>query len=98
MALQIKWALNAEKQLQEILAFIENDSPQNALVVLSAIDIKIRKASNYPYAFAADKYKTANNGAYRYFETKGIRVSYKIDEPVLQVLRCRSTKRKPVKY
>ncbi|MEO6723035.1 MAG: type II toxin-antitoxin system RelE/ParE family toxin [Ferruginibacter sp.] len=78
--------------------YISEDSPQNALKVISDIVAATEKAITNPEYYNPDKYKTDNDGSYRAFEKHRYRVVYRYQKNIIRVLRVRHTKMEPKNY
>lgn len=96
--IEIIWAKRAKNGLQKIYEYIEEDSPQNAEIIINEIAEKVTELKEQPQRYKLDEYKKNNSGNYRAFEHKKVRVSYKIKEKQIDIVRVRHTKRKPSKY
>lgn len=92
----IKWAVPAFNSFQKLIAYIEKDSPQNALKVKQDIVHTIQSLTDNPEFYPPDKYKLQNtNHSFRAFELHRIRVSYCYTETEIIILRVRHTKQSP---
>ncbi|MBA3675739.1 MAG: type II toxin-antitoxin system RelE/ParE family toxin [Chitinophagaceae bacterium] len=92
------WSKSAEKHLQKVYEFIKEDSPQNAIKVRNEIiDFSIKLAEN-PEVHPPDKYKQNNDGSCRAFEIFHYRISYRILENEIRIVRFRHTSRSPKTY
>lgn len=98
VARSIIWENVAKQQLKKLYQYIKQDSPQNALSVRTAIIDKAKQAAIYPESYSPDKYKADNDGTYRAFEIYHYRVSYRILEKQLIILRIRHTSQSPLNY
>jgi len=96
--IEIIWAKRAENGIQNIYKHIEENSPQNAELIINELIEIITALPENPERYKADEYKNNNTGNYRAFEHKKIRVSYKIKPNIIEVVRVRHTKQKPAKY
>jgi len=94
----IIWSNAAELHLRKIFDYIKEDSIRNAETVLFQITRKVDALVSNPERFLLDKYKRENDGSYRAFEIYSFRVSYRILERSVRILRIRSTQQKPLKY
>ena len=92
---QIAWSKLAFKQFENIYSYIFKDSEQNAEKVRKEILDQIRKAAQYPENFSLEIYKTNNDGSYRYFEKHRIRVTYRVMEESILIVRVRHSSMKP---
>ena len=96
---KIVWLPLAKEQLKSIIAYIRNDSPQNAGKVKKEILQQVSALLKNPEIFPPDKYKLANTeNAYRAFEKHKIRISYFVDEQFIMIIRVRHTKQEPLLY
>lgn len=86
------------KWITKIYKHIEEDSPQNAEIIINELTDIVTALPKNPERYKIDEYKENNKGNYRAFEHKKIRVSYKIKPNVIEVVRVRHTKQKPTKY
>lgn len=77
MALSIKWNKRAIRQLDEAIAYIEQESLAGAEKVKKEILIKIDALQKRPEQYARDKYKSENDGSFRAFELYHYRISYR---------------------
>jgi plasmid stabilization system protein ParE len=98
MPRRVIWSTSAKQQLKEIYQFIKNDSVQNADSVKHKIFESTYNLISQPEKYPADKFKTNNNGSFRAFEIFKYRISYRITETHILILRVRNTKMKPENY
>lgn len=98
MDLQIKWNKKAIEQLDKVIEYIEQDSPQNAEKVRQDVFLKIHSLIHQPEKFNPDKYKINNDGSFRAFELYHYRISYRLLTNEIRILRIRHTKMTPKKY
>ena len=92
------WSKAARIQLQKAFAFISNDSPQNAEKVITEIIDTTIALSKYPEKYPTDRYKKNNNGSYRAFEVYHYRISYRIVNDNIYIVRMRHTSMSPLIY
>jgi plasmid stabilization system protein ParE len=97
-AVRVVWDEEARHQLRLIYEYIKLDSPRSAKKVRDDIVGIARKLASHPESHPADKYKTNNDGSFRAFEKHRYRVSYRIKEKEIRVLRIRHTKMTPLEY
>lgn len=95
---KIKWDKNAAIQFRKAIAYIREDSPQNADKVKHEILSKIEDLLPAPEKHTPDKYKISNNGNYRAFELHHYRVSYLVKDEEIIIARIRHTSMKPKNY
>lgn len=96
--MKIIWARRAVSGIQKIYKHIEEDSPQNAEIIIDELVEMVSVLPENPERYKADEYKKNNTGNYRAFEYKKIRVSYKIILNTIEIVRVRHSKQKPLKY
>lgn len=94
----IKWSQKASKDLYGYYKFIQKESPKNATKVLLKIIRIVDELSNHPKRFPEDKYKTLNKGDYRAFDKYSLRITYKIEESQIIIIRCRHIKQSPKSF
>jgi len=95
MELCVKWKRQAEKQLEEAILYIQNHSPVSAEKVRHEILLKIDNLLKNPEAYPPDKYKTDNDGSFRALELHHFRISYRIKNKEIRILRIRHTGMNP---
>lgn len=94
----VVWSNSAKAALKKVYEYIALDSLQNAQMVRDElIDLTIH-LSNHPEKHPADLYKTNNDGSWRAFEKHHYRVSYRITEKQIRIIRVRHTSKNPLKY
>ncbi|MFA6058045.1 MAG: type II toxin-antitoxin system RelE/ParE family toxin [Taibaiella sp.] len=97
--MRIVWTNSAQVGLKKIYDYIlDHHSAKNATKVINDLMHAVEKAKGNPEIYASDKLKSNNDGTYRAFEKHHIRISFRIHEEVIRVLRVRHTSRKPDKY
>ena len=74
--IEIAWDDEAIDSLYYLLLRIEQDSIQNAGMIANSIIEKVESLRKHPGRFPRDRFKLNNQGNFRAFEVKGIRVSY----------------------
>jgi plasmid stabilization system protein ParE len=88
----------AKVQLREAYNYIKLDSPKNAEKVKAKILAAIKELAAHPEKYPKDKYRLANDGAYRAFEIYKYRVSYHVSQEQITVIMIRHTKMEPKSY
>lgn len=91
--LKIIWDKNAVEELEEILEQISKDSIAGARIVKSGILDTLKTIKKSPYIFAADILKENNDNSYRSFTVYSYRISYKVENEFIKILRVRHTSR-----
>ena len=95
---KITWSAPAKRQIGKIVEYIRQDSVQNAEKVYAKLLNKLDIVAMTPETCPPDKYKTNNNGTYRAFVLFNYRVSYRIKDNEIRILRFRHTKMKTKYY
>ena len=98
MKLKVIWDSNARNNLLEAYKYIRNDSIANAEKVREKILAATDALSLHPKKHPADKYKIYNDGSYRAFIVYRYRISYKIQDSEIRILRIRHTSMEPLEY
>ena len=93
------WDKIALKHLKEIYDYYKNQNNLDFAVEIKNTILKTAEdlISN-PYLYEQDRFKIENDDSFRAFEKLGYRISYKIAENQIRILRLRHTSREPVKY
>ncbi|WP_353128386.1 type II toxin-antitoxin system RelE/ParE family toxin [Parapedobacter pyrenivorans] len=92
------WSKRAKKELTKAFEYISLESPQNARkVVETIVDITLALPEN-PLKNPLDKYKKDNDGSWRAFEKYHFRISYRVLEKEIRIVRFRHTSRTPLNY
>lgn len=94
----IRWSRSAEMQLKKVYQYIRKDSPQNALKVRNDLVKLSASLAVNPKRFPPDKFKTNNDGTCRATELYRYRLSYKIFEKEILIVRLRHTAMSPQLY
>jgi plasmid stabilization system protein ParE len=94
----IIWRYGTKDELKKLYQFIKKDSHQNATDVRNGILNQIKRIAIHPEIFSLDKYKTANDGSYRAFELYHYRISYRVTDEALHIVRIRHTAQSPLSY
>jgi plasmid stabilization system protein ParE len=96
--LEVAWDTLAYAALQRAYNHIKKDSLVSAERVRSEILKAINKLPEHPEKHPRDKFKKSNDGNYRAFEKYSYRVSYKLTEQQIIILRVRHVKQEPLEY
>jgi len=94
----VKWSTLAFTQFQKIYYFLLGENQRYAEKVRLEVLEKINQVALYLGHFSIEKYKTDNDGSYRYFELRHIRISYKVTATEVWIVRVRHTKMKPENF
>ena len=95
---QIKWSTKALHSFIDILDYIKEDSPTNAMRVKSRVNNIIKTIPSNPKMFREDELKENNDGTYRVFTKDSIRVSYKIESKEIFIARIVHSSQEPDFY
>ena len=95
----VKWSKPALDQLDKALDFIIGEgfisyAAKLEESIISRIENLIDNYNIYPI----DKYKKDNDGSYHAFEVEEYRISYRVKNSQVKIIRIRHTGRKPRKY
>jgi addiction module RelE/StbE family toxin len=92
------WSPAAHKQLRKAFEYIRKDSLQNAEKVKNEIIELSEKLVDHPERFSLDKYRKQNDGTFRAFEIHSYRISYRVMQNYILIVRMRHTSRSPIVY
>ena len=97
MEKEIVWTETALNQLEDIYFYIleESKSDFTSDKVVDAISDSVKILSKHWEIYELDEMKFDNNGNYRAYETYSYRISYKISELSIEIIRVRHTSREP---
>ncbi|MCF6308318.1 MAG: type II toxin-antitoxin system RelE/ParE family toxin [Flavobacteriaceae bacterium] len=93
---KIVWDTKAYLQLEKEHKHIKKSSVIAANKVRESIRDATKELALHPEKFSLDRFKKNNNGNYRAFER--YRVTYKVKEAEIIILRVRHTSREPLEY
>lgn len=96
------WTEHTKSQLQEIYLYIAEESIVQADRIFEKLTastaILSKHPHKHPHKYPPDKYKTDNKGNYRAYEIYHYRISYKITETAIYIVRIRSSYQNPQEY
>jgi len=92
---QIVWDSKAKADFRKQIIHIKENSPSAADQVLTGILDIIDSLAKHPERYSLDRFKEENDGSYRAFEYKSIRVSYRHTETQIRILLIRHVRMKP---
>jgi plasmid stabilization system protein ParE len=92
------WSKTAKAQLQQAYYYIIKDSLQNGQLVRDKIIELTNDLSKHPEKYPPDKFKQNNDGSYSAFEIFRYRVSYRILNNKVLIVRLRHTSMSPLLY
>jgi plasmid stabilization system protein ParE len=94
----VLWINSSKTELKKAYDYIALDSIQNAQMVRDTlIDLTIGLSEN-PEKHPLDKFKKHNDGSWRAFEKYHYRISYRIFENQIRIVRMRHTSKSPLNY
>jgi plasmid stabilization system protein ParE len=92
------WSLAAEKHYYEIMEDLTERAPEAVDKVGNALmDMTVSLATDYDH-YPPDRFKKGNNGTYKASVVFSYRISYRITEAHIRILRIRHTSREPLGY
>lgn len=97
MEKEIIWTANAQNQLEEIYFYLLDKTKNKSIPkkVVTAIYDSVSVLKSNSEIYELDEMKNLNDGNYRAYEIYHYRISYKITQHTLYVLRIRHTSRNP---
>jgi plasmid stabilization system protein ParE len=98
MVREVRWPSAAQHQLLKVYAHILKDSFQNAEKVKKEILVSTASLASHPEAHPLDKYRINNDGSFRAYEIYRYRISYRVTEKEIIVVRVRHTSMEPRIY
>lgn len=97
MEKEIIWTTSAQNQLEEIYFYLlemtKNESVPEKVVATIYDSVSILKSNSEIYEL--DEMKILNDGSYRAYEIYHYRISYKIAQKTIYIIRIRHTSRNP---
>lgn len=100
MEKEIVWTETAQNQLKDIYFYLleisQSESIPEKAVETIYNSVSILKSSSEIYEF--DEMKKSNNDNFRAFEIYSYRISYKISDNIIYILRVRHTSRNPKQF
>ena len=100
MEKEIVWTETAQNQLEDIYFYLldvsKSDSISEKIVETIYLSVSILKSNSEIYQL--DEMKVNNNENYRAFEIYNYRISYKVDNDYIYILRIRHTSRNPKQF
>jgi plasmid stabilization system protein ParE len=94
----ISWDKKAWQDFINILEYIRENSPENAIKVGSRVSNIIDLIPEHPQMFKKDDMKMRNAGDFRVFVQDSIRITYRIKANVIRIERVRHTSQEPLEY
>lgn len=94
----MQWSRKAQAELKRAYEYIKSMSLQHAEKVKNDIVHHSESLAVNPERYPPDKFKIGNNGQYRFFVLYHYRISYKIMDDVVLIVRMRHTSMSPLAY
>jgi plasmid stabilization system protein ParE len=95
---EIVWSASAEKQFYEILEYLSEEAPNTidkvGNAILDTIESLVIDYNKYPI----DRFKLRNDNTYKAVLVYSYRISYKVSDKAVNILRIRHTSREPLKF
>ncbi len=96
--MEVIWSKSSIKKLRKIYDYIAEDSVSNAHKVTTAlVDLTLELTKN-PTKHPLDKFKQDNDGTWRAFEKYNYRISYRVINNKIRVVRLRHCRQNPRKW
>jgi plasmid stabilization system protein ParE len=94
----ISWDKKAWQDFINILEYIREDSPENAIKVGKRVISIIDLIPEHPKMFKEDDLKIRNDGSFRVVFQDRIRITYRIKPKEIRIERVRHTSQEPFEY
>ena len=94
----IKWDDEARLYFKQAIQYIKQESPQGALKVKQAVLQQISRLKTDAGIYEPDKFKLENDGSYRALTVFSYRITYKVTNDEVLILRIRHTSQNPIVY
>lgn len=98
MVKTVKWPAATQIQLEKIYQYILSDSSQNAGKIKRDILGSTRKLQKHPEMYPLGKYRRNNDGSFRAYEIHRYRISYRVTDEEIIIVRLRHARLKPNEY
>ncbi len=98
MVRKIVWDKEAILQMEEIFEYLKERSLQSANKVRKSIKETVQELPKHPEIYPLDRFKKDDNNEHRAFEKYSYRVTYRVKEKEIRILRVRHTSRMPLEY
>lgn len=96
--MEVIWSKSSIKKLRKIYDYIAEDSVSNAQkVTTTLVDLTLELTKN-PIKHPLDKFKQDNDGTWRAFEKYNYRISYRVINNKIRVVRLRHCRQNPRKW
>lgn len=94
--MEVVWSKDAELELKNIFSEIKKQSPGGAKKVLSEILDQTSKLNHFWNRFREDELKENNDGSYRVCFVYLYRITYKVKDSGIYILRIRHCGQEPL--
>ena len=98
MVKKIVWDKEAISQMEKVYEYLKERSLQSANKVRKSIKKTVQELPKHPEIYGIDRFKIDNTNEHRAFEKYSYRVTYRVKEKEIRILRIRHTSRIPLKY
>lgn len=95
MVRSVVWRKKANETFEKFIKRIHLDSWSRGEQIRVEVLEMIGKLSKEPGHHPLDRFKLDNDGSFRAFEHKSLRISYRVTGSQIQILMARHTKMKP---
>ena len=92
----IKWEEEAKLYFKQVIKYIKQESPQGAEIVRLAIIAHVAVLKEDAGIYEVDRFKINNAGNYRALTVYSYRITYKITDSEILILRIRHTSQSPI--
>lgn len=98
MVRKIVWDKEAILQMEKVYEYLKERSLQSANKVRKSIKETVRELPKHSEIYGLDRFKMDNANEHRAFEKYSYRVTYRVKEKEIRILRVRHTSRIPLEY
>ena len=98
MVRKIVWDKEAILQMEEVYEYLKERSLQSANKVRKSIKKTIQQLPKHPEIYPLDRLKKDDKNEHRAFEKYSYRITYRVKEKEIRILRVRHTSREPLDY
>ncbi|OYU94834.1 MAG: plasmid stabilization protein [Bacteroidetes bacterium B1(2017)] len=94
----IHWDIEAKLYFKQAIQYIKQESPQGANIVKKAILEHVSVLKLDAGIYEADRFKIGNDGTYRAVTVYSYRITYRVTNSQILILRIRHTSQNPILY
>ena len=95
---KLVWDKQAKLELKEVFEYLKQRSLPSARKVRKSILVTARELPKHPEIYGLDRFKKDDNSEHRAFEKYSYRITYRVREKEIRILRVRHTSREPLEY